>query len=708
LQAIGSSAAPRLHPASEIFRLDASLRQQHARFEADPDATAAFEVLEEHFFMTQGWNELAALYRRRLEAPSLADDAHARAKLLFRLGQVLEESCSDVGRAIEAYQDAVRLAANLTAALRQLRQIYTERGSWETVLQIAELETATPMSSEERARLFSEMGDIWQRELGDAAQASNCYERAREEAAATDSPTAPADDAVGATSLVQKAWLAAARGDASTALEALRRTLESDPADVEGLDMMATVLEGVERYAEMTDFLERRAALATDPETRGAVLARLGAVREEHLADLAGARSAFERALSADPSNVAARLALVRIYRVTEAWPRLRTLLEALIAQGIAEEPAQVLCELGELLETQFDDAEAATSAYEEALALAPNDERAQNALVRLHESAEARESGDERDDSTVRLGDKQSPLEKEVLPKPPAENRAVRVEGVLERKLAALDAKGEGLLPGAVSLRLRIADLRGEKLDDLAGAIAVLEPALESDAALPSVAERLAELYEHAGRHPDLAQLSQRVAGLVADPDRSADWYRRAAETARNSGDAALAVECYGQLLEVRPRDRDAKAALLELHRSRGDVESLSRALHLELARASQDRELDLRLELVALLDDPLANPAGALLHLRRALELAPDRTELLDQALHLAQDVGGAYLQLDLLDHLVETASGAGDCARLLAMRGDLMTDVLGWREEGTQSWQQAVSLDPNQLHARARLQA
>lgn len=688
--------------------MDDSLRQQLVRFEADPDATAAFEVLEEHLFMTQGWDALTALYRRRLEAPSLAQQAHTRAKLLLRLGQILEDHCGDVDRAIEAYREAVRLDANLTAAFRQLRLIYTERGSWETVLQIAELEAATPMPAEERARLHSEMGDIWQRELGDAEQAASCYARAREEAARTPAPATPDAEPAESNSLVQKAWLAAARGDASTALEALRRTLESNPADVEALDMTATVLEGVERYGEMTDFLERRAALATDPVTRGAVLARLGAVREEQLADLGGARSAYERALSADPSNVAARLALIRVYRVTEAWPRLRALLEALVAQGIAEEPAQVLCELGELLETQFDDEEAATAAYEQALALAPDEERAQDALVRLHESAEARASNDGNGGATARLGDERSPFEKNGHSKPPAENRAVRVEGVLERKLAALDARGEGLHPGAVSLRLRIADLRNGKLDDLAGAIAVLEPVLESDAALPSVAEPLAELYESAGRHPELAQLSRRVADLLADPDRRADWYRRAAETARSSGDAALAVECYGRLLEVRPRDRDAKAALLDLHRSRGDVESLSRALQLEIARAGEDRELDLRLELVALLEEPLASPAGALLHLRRALELAPERTELLDRALHLAQDVGGAFLQLDLLDHLVESADGAAHCARLLAMRGDLMTDVLGWREEGVQSWQRAVALDPNQLRARARLRA
>jgi len=337
-----------------------------------------------------------------------------------------------------------------------------------------------------------------------------------------------------------------------------------------------------------------------------------------------------------------------------------------------------------------------------------PDDTRAQEALARLYTRGDEFGDGDERSDSTLRFEEKQSPLEREVLTKPPTENRAVRVEGVLERKLSSLEDRGEGLSPSTVTLRLRIAELRREKLDDLGGAIAVLEPVLESDDALSPAAEGLATLYESAGRHPDLAQLAQRMAGLVADPDRRADWYRRAAETARNSGDATLAVDCYEKLLEVRPRDRDATAALLELHRSRGDVESLSRALQLEIARAGEEQELDLRLELVDLLDDPLADPSGALVHLRRALELAPERTELLDRALHLAQDVGGAFLQLDLLEHLLESAREGTICARFMAMRGDLLTDVLGWREEGRRSWEDSLTLDPNQLQARARLQA
>jgi tetratricopeptide (TPR) repeat protein len=465
---------------------------------------------------------------------------------------------------------------------------------------------------------------------------------------------------------------------------------------------MATVLEGVERHAEMTDFLERRAALATDPEIRGAVLARLGAVREEQLGDMSGARSAYERALSADPSNVAARQALIRIYRLTEAWTRLRTLLESMATQGSGEEPTQVLCDLGALLEAQFDDAEAAIAAYEEALALAPENARAAEALARLRGAAETDAAG-ESPDATQRISGG-SGLEEDASARSGPENRAVRVEGVLERKLESLESRGEGLGNDAVSLRLRIAELRSAKMDDITGAIEALEPALESDAALVLAAERLATFYEQAGRYADLARLARRVADLVPDPDRQADWYRRAAETARSSGDAAFAVECYECLLGKRPQDLDAKAALLELHRGRGDAEGLARALRLEIPRAEGEREIELHLELADLLCDALEDPARALVHLRRVLELVPSRSDVMDQAMRIAGEVGGAFLRLDLLEHLIDVTADAAERAQLLELRGDLLENDIGWREEAHQSREAALAVDSESAGVQA----
>ena len=51
-------------PATDQSSTDGELAAHRERFEADPDATAAFEMLEEHLFMEQAWRELVALYRK--------------------------------------------------------------------------------------------------------------------------------------------------------------------------------------------------------------------------------------------------------------------------------------------------------------------------------------------------------------------------------------------------------------------------------------------------------------------------------------------------------------------------------------------------------------------------------------------------------------------------------------------------------------------
>ncbi|HEY5658532.1 MAG TPA: hypothetical protein VIY27_12160, partial [Myxococcota bacterium] len=101
--------------------------------------------------------------------------------------------------------------------------------------------------------------------------------------------------------------------------------------------------------------------------------------------------------------------------------------------------------------------------------------------------------------------------------------------------------------------------------------------------------------------------------------------------------------------------------------------------------------------LELATLLADSLEDPARALLHLRRVLELCPARSDVLKQALDVAGEVGGAFLRLDLLDHLIEVTEDARRRAHLLELRGDLLADVIGWREEAHQSREAALAAAP-----------
>jgi tetratricopeptide (TPR) repeat protein len=702
------------------------MASHRARFEADPEAVASFEWLEETHFLAEDWELLADCYRHRLSAPSLESQPGARAQLNFRLGQLLEERLEDSTGAILAYRESVSLDPTQRIVWERLRGLYAARGSWTAVLQVAELELVQTLGPVERVKLIDEMARVWDEELGDAEQAQVHREQAAalrgdatvaatEPSAATEEaapePESPADAEPAQEPepepaqepepededepLVQQAWLAAARGDTTSAVAALREAMERDPSDIEAIDMLLTVLEGAERHAEMAELLERRAAVAAEKEVRAAVLARLGVVRETQLGDATGAASAHERALAADANHVGSRAALMRLYRSAERWLELRTLLESSIEAAPADARPELLCALAALLCEQFDEKPAAMEAYEQALALDDGHATAREALDALREALETEslepEAGADEDEAERSAN----------------ENRSVRVVGVLERKLARIQDEGRDFERPAIKLRLRIAELRSTTLGDTEGAIEMLAPCVHDPESILDVAQRLGFLYERAGRHPELIALARRAAELSTDPEERAGWYRRAAETARSTGDSETAVSFYHCLLGERPNDRNAEAALLELHRARGEAAPLVTLLRSELARVSSREELPLQLELADLLEDALANPAGALPHWRRALALDTSQVEALERALRCAGSDGGAVRQLDLLEYLTLNATDENSRARLLARRGDVMVDSFGWLEEGAESWRRSLEIEPNQPGVRSRLE-
>jgi len=285
---------------------------------------------------------------------------------------------------------------------------------------------------------------------------------------------------------------------------------------------------------------------------------------------------------------------------------------------------------------------------------------------------------------------------------------RSARVLGVLERKLAARESRAAGLDAESVHLRLRIAELRAGVQADPLAAIAVLEPALESPTAVREVAPMLAGLYEQLGHSAPLIELAERAASASEPREQHSYWIRRAAEAARAAGDPERAITNYQRLLGDLPDDPGARAALGDLYRSRGNAAPLAQLLREELPRADRDRELELQLELASLAAESLGDPAGAVPHLRRCLELEPARADLLEWALSACALRGGPLAQLDLVEHVCERATDDSARAALLARRGAVLADALSWREEASQSWRAALLIDPDQSLARERLAA
>jgi tetratricopeptide (TPR) repeat protein len=529
--------------------LAGSPHEQHlARFAASADDRVAFEYLEEHLFMQADWPALADLYRRRLAAPSLANQSRPRAELAMRLAQICEERMGDGEAAIRAYTEAVQLEPKLRRALRQLRRLYEQRGSWEAVLQIGEQEAALAESSEERARAYVVMADVWQRHLGDREQAEQLWARARQEGWIDRVPSAP------------------------------------PPAAPAPVPKSVDVAE-----PEPDDEFEFYPDLEIDD------------------GDLDAEPASEDLSFPDDPVSA-----------------------------------SQVPLTMPDL----------------------------------------------------------------DVAP-PASDQRGARVLGVLERKLAEREARGAGLDAESLHLRLRIAELRAGSLGDPVAAIAALEPALANAGSLLEVAPTLAGLYEQLGRSEPLIDLAERAASASPPSGERVFWIRRAADAARAGGAPERAIAGYRRLLGELPRDRGARAALADLHRSRGDALPLAELLREELASASPERELELQLELASLHAESLGDPAGAVPHLRRCLELEPARSDLVEWAISASGLRGGPLAQLDMVDHACERANG-DDTARaaLLARRGALLADTLQWSDEAAASWRAALALDPDQPLARARL--
>ena len=87
----------------------AILERHRERFQTDCDDIHAFQALQEHLFLAGEWEQLIALYERRITASSVQSDPHAHADVRFRLGQIWQERIGQIQKAIDCYTQAIQI-----------------------------------------------------------------------------------------------------------------------------------------------------------------------------------------------------------------------------------------------------------------------------------------------------------------------------------------------------------------------------------------------------------------------------------------------------------------------------------------------------------------------------------------------------------------------------------------------------------------------
>ncbi|MBK8236387.1 MAG: tetratricopeptide repeat protein [Deltaproteobacteria bacterium] len=614
----------------------------------DPHDTAAIGALESIYTATHRWDDLAEVYRRRLEVEPAGE---GRLPTLRQLARLQEEQLGDLDAAVSTYRDILAIAAQDAAALESLARIHRNRGQWSSLAEVLQQQLAH--EGGRAVPLMFELAEIHATRLADPAAATAGFLAVLE--------------------------LEPEHRGAVAALEQLRT---ADPtsalAIMRGLLPYYRRVEDRPREAEAMEII---VAAETDPEVRHGLLEQLAGIYEkmpERRVDALRIRGELFRI---DPREWNTRQVLARLGndlgRPQDVAAAYADVLAALAAEAEAAESEgrtlpreratlrrDMLLEYAAMLRDKLQRPADAEAAYGEVL---DADETHQGAYEAKETLLRARGADAELRELYRRRAD---------VSFNPREQK---------------------------DLLSRIIDLSRHRLADPARAIATAEELLDLIPDDVPTIELLAEMYEHSTERGDRIKLEEtlgRWAELERDSARArALQVRRATLRMQDLGDAFGATDLLGQVLGEDPDDERARglleellgvaevqlqaAALLEpVYVRRRDHAGRIRVLSVRREHAEQQGSLDQAItqlvEIARVREHDLADAGGAFATLREAYAMdvrrADTRAEVerlglsLSRPLELvetwrqalAQAGGDRALAIDLTRRLAELADG------------------------------------------------
>ncbi|MGC4122504.1 MAG: hypothetical protein QM765_49590 [Myxococcales bacterium] len=247
------------------------------------------------------------------------------------------------------------------------------------------------------------------------------------------------------------------------------------------------------------------------------------------------------------------------------------------------------------------------------------------------------------------------------------------------------------------------------------ARAEAVLEQSLLVDPRFTRALEAMAALAESQLDGPRLCRSLLKLSELATEPRAKAALLRRLARGARDvAQDLDLAADALTRALALEPEQLADRAALVEVHRRRGDFAALAPALA-SLARAlEKDGQFvpaagALR-ELATLYHQKLGRGAEALPLLEKAAALAPEDRALVEQLAELCLEHGRPAVAREAYRSLLSTLpreARAEEVARMQAGLGRAC-QALGERDTALEALALAFATRPEDDDLGSRLDA
>ncbi len=678
----------------------------------DEEADGALETV---LTQAKAWPELAKLLHARADR---APDAAERVKLLLRIAQIEEERVTDLAAAAGTWAAILDAEPSNERARRALVRVSEARGDWQGVVEALrrDLGSRGTEDAKEREELLLRIGNLQETRLKDVDATFASY---REVAQANpySAPAIAGLERLAAAGHPERAAIArmtlplyertenaAKLADANEVLLSVADTLgervdrlerlralygsslndpakayraslalfEIDPSEVANREALLGFAAGAGVTGELGDKLRAAAGATEDRNLRRDLLVVVAELEEKQPGRAAEAENVYAQILAAEPTHAGAFRALARLYKEGQRWPELRALLDARqLAALDARERLDLLAQIAELDEASLADPDHALGAYEKMLELDPSDLRAHRALERLYALRE----------------------------------RWTDLEALLGTRVGFAS---ESEVP---ELEFRRADLRAGRLDNVAGALDLLEGIVEAAPthegarrllekllAVPAqrqrVAQILAPVYEKSGAWARLAAILE-VQREVLQATEAAALLARVADLQENKLQArAVALTTWRQVLAADPQNPDA---LPEIERLATTLERFSELVDVyqELAFRRDASDISGRADLLSraaqLYAGRLNNRRAAIDAWRLVLNLDQNN---LPTATPAAAALEALYSETGDVANLVKTLQLQARWADSAAARKQILFRIAGLEEKSLGDIEAAVA--------------
>jgi len=589
--------------------------------DTDPAHEAALDAFEALCERQRWWEDLLGVLELRA---SLSVDDPERVQLYWRIATLADERFRNRTRAIERLEALLELDPRHRAATERLTDYYRDDGRWTDLLRLLEQRLRRAGDGREQATLLLEIGRVREERLLETEAAIEAYDHA---------------------------WGLC-------------------PTDPRALSALHRLYLAEQRWKEAVATGRALVGVTVDTADAAAIQLRVGQVLLEHIGDLDEALDALDDAVTWVPERVAD---LRELRRAARGKAEVEVALLELEAEHTPakDRQAELLCEMGRLLEAEGEHAQA-IERYEQALDLRPEHRRALVALTAAYRTLE---------DWTA-------------------------VDRCLERTIELLgegrrdDRDHQARLAEVWTVRGMVALELGERKT----AIERLYNALRLDPDARRARRTLAQLAWESERWKVAAEHLRLLSDEPAPEDDDATvagWYLRLAECHERLDHPGPAVEAWREALLLQPGSQAARRGLAEglvvLQLWREGADAL--AVLVDAGTDDADARLsDLR-RLGEILTDRLDRPDEGLTRFEEAGRLAPEDPDLLRRLLEGYRRSGNAARAADAAGGLAALATGAGEAldAHLVHGRAALDADRPG---EAVGAYARALDHDPTSV--------